>query len=157
MEPNESSGNLFELQIDAQSSSFLMQTAKWAKFLSIVGFIFCAFILLWGVFAGAFIGCLSGRTDFSPNFGPAAGLGGAFTVMIGIIFALLYFFPCLYLFRFASRMMTALRSNDQNHLSSSFSNLKACYKFVGILTIIILSLFALEIIFVAIFASRGQY
>jgi hypothetical protein len=158
MEPTNTSGNLFELQIDSQSNVHLSQAAKWAKFLSIVGFIFCGLLVIYGIFAGILFGSIS-RTygESSGPFGAAANVGGAFFLTFAIAGAVLYFFPCLYLFRFGSKMQTAIRNNDQNTLTNSFGNLKSFYKFLGILTIIGLALFFLEIIFVMIFASRAVY
>jgi uncharacterized protein DUF5362 len=155
MEQNSTSANLFDLQIDNQSSGYLAQTAKWAKFLSIIGFIFCGFILLWGFFAGTIMSVFSSRlsTETGSPFGQAAaGIGTAFFLIIALICAVVYFFPCLYLFRFATKMQLALRNNDQNILTNSFGNLKSFYRFIGILAIIGLSFFLLEIIFIMIFA-----
>ena len=144
MEPTNTSENLFELQIDAQSNAHLSQSAKWAKFLAIVGFICCGLFLLWGIYMGLIMNSIShlgGET--TPAFGAFANLGGTFFLTFAIIGAVLYFFPCLYLFRFGSRMQTALRNNDQSTLTNSFGNLKSFYKFLGILTIIVLSLYVL--------------
>ncbi len=139
MEPNTES-SLFELQVDHQVTSYLGETARWAKFLAIIGFIFCGLIVLGALFAGS---VLSGA------FGRLGGMGGGLSVLIGGVYAglaLLYFFPCLYLFNFASKMQVAIRSNDQVQLINSFRNLKSCYKFLGILMIVVLSFYALAII-----------
>lgn len=69
------------------------------------------------------------------------------------IAAAVYFFPCLYLFRFSTKRQTALANNEQAILSKSFGVLKSFYKFIGILTIVGLSLFAFEIIFVILAAA----
>ena len=60
---------------------------------------------------------------------------------------LLYFFPCLYLYNFSSKMQTAIRHNDQISLNKSFQSLKSLLKFWGILTIIMLCIWVLAIIF----------
>ncbi len=148
MEPN--SSNLFELQIDQQASVYLGETAKWAKFLSIVGFIMCAILLVIGIFAGTML------ANMNDSFGGAyaAGYGTAFG-MIYAFGALLYFFPCLYLFRFSTAMQTALRSNDQQTLLKSFRNLKSCYKFLGILTLVILILWVLAFVFGSLGSALG--
>jgi len=69
-----------------------------------------------------------------------------------IFFALLYFMPTLYLYRFATKMQLALNREDQFILSSSFEKLKSCFKFMGIMTAIILGFYAL-ILFGAIVAG----
>ena len=45
----ENDKSLFGLSIEAQSRSFLTETAKWGKFLAIIGFIACVFIVLAGI------------------------------------------------------------------------------------------------------------
>jgi hypothetical protein len=50
-------------------------------------------------------------------------------------------------------MQVALRSNDQSQLNQSFRNLKACYRFMGILMIICLCIWGLGIIFAIIGAA----
>jgi uncharacterized membrane protein len=143
----EQSNNLFELQIDHQASAFLRETAKWSKFLAIVGFIFIGLILIVVAVGGS---AMSGA--MATTYGSAmSGMMGT-GLIAGIM--LIYLFPCLYLFRFATKMQVALRSNDQETLNSSFENLKSCFKFMGILMIIILSIYALAFL-VVIAAGAG--
>ena len=150
MEQNTS--NLFELQVDHQSNAYLRETAKWAKFLSIIGFIGCALIILVGIFAGSVMATTMG--DMAGGFG--SGMGVVMAVVY-ILFALLAFFPYLYLYRFANQMQVALRNNDQAALTTSFGNLKSCFKFVGILTIIILAFYALALVFGVLGATMASF
>ncbi|MBS1666177.1 MAG: hypothetical protein JST58_02260 [Bacteroidetes bacterium] len=149
MEQNTNISNLFDLQIDQQTNSYLGETAKWTKFLSILGFIFCGIFVIVGIFFGSVIGALfSGKLPGAEmSSAPGAGGFGALFAIIYILLALLYFFPCFYLYNFSSKMQIALRNNDQSQLNNSFKNLKSCFKFLGILTIVILSFYVLAIIF----------
>lgn len=144
----ENNDSLFELQIDQPVTNYLSETAKWGKFLAIMGFIGCGLLLLVGIFAGSLMASLSSIEG--------AGMSSTFLMALYIGIALLYFFPCLYLFNFASKMQKALRSNDQIQLTESFKNLKSCYKFMGILMIIILALYALIFIGGIIFAAMSR-
>jgi hypothetical protein len=139
--------HLFELQVDQQSISYLGETARWAKFLSIVGFVMCGLMIIFALFAGSILSTFS-RLGNNDTFTSTMGMGGAFISLIYIVISLLYFFPCLYLFNFSTKMQTALRNNDQTTLNSSFGNLKSCFKFVGILTIVFLSFYLLGTIVV---------
>jgi amino acid transporter len=134
----EQTNNLFELQIDHQGSSFLREIAKWSKFLSIVGFIMIGLMLLIIIFAGTAMSAL-----FATTYGTQSSGTGVFQIILVACFLLIYFFPCLYLYKFSTRMQVALRNNDQETLNSSFENLKSCFKFMGIFMIIILSIYAL--------------
>ncbi|MFI5154286.1 MAG: DUF5362 family protein [Chitinophagales bacterium] len=144
--------NLFDLQIDPQSSAHLSEAAKWSKFLSIVGFIFCGIILIAGFF---------GKTFTSRSFGgyterteTAGGTSRIVAMVIALIMALIYFFPCLFLFNFSNKMQVALRSNDQQQLSESFRNLRSYYKYLGILVIIFFALILLSLVLGSL--SLGQ-
>lgn len=129
-----SSQNLFDLHIDHQGNAHLRDAAKWAKFLSIVGFVFCGLIAVVSIFAGSVISTLFARSgDVSSA---ASGGIGVFVTVFYLLICLVYFFPCLYLFNFATKANVALRTNEVEALNNSFRNLKACFRFVGILTII---------------------
>ena len=146
MDQNEST--LFKLEVEEVSSRFLAETAKWGKFLSIVGFIITGFIVIAALFAGTMFASIPG---WSNNAMMAGGVS-IFITLLYLAIALLYFFPCLYMYRFSVRMKRALYENNQDVLNSSFSSLKSCFKFMGIMTIIFLSLYALAFIF-GMFAS----
>jgi|SRR5688572_18447990 len=146
MEQNQNTG-LFGLNLDPSSKMHLAEGARWAKFLAIVGFIMCGLVLLAGIFAGSFLKWVGGNYG---EYGDAEISATGFRVMamvIYILIALIYFFPCLFLFRFASQMKSALASNDQETLNSSFRNLKVMFRYVGIMTIIILCLYAIILLF----------
>ena len=147
--------SLFELHIDAPSSAYLSETAKWAKFFAILGFIGCGLIVCIAFFAGSILSATFSRYGMEGG-SAASSMGGAFITVIYILIALLYFFPCLYLFRFATKMQSALRTNEQEQLANSFKNLKSCFRFLGILTIILLSIYALALIFIIIGAAAGR-
>ena len=133
--------NLFDLQIDQQAISYLGEAARWARFLSILGFVMCGILALVGLFMGPFVSRM-----FASNMGTGSILGGPFIAVIYLLIALLYFLPCLYLFHFGSKTRSAIQNNDQEMLSASFKNLKSCFKFFGILAIIVLGFYAIALI-----------
>jgi hypothetical protein len=142
--------SLFELSIDQESYSHLNETARWAKFLAIVGFVTCGLIAI----LAFFIGPLLSTSAFASL--PTNGLGAAAGAMITalyLIIAVIYFFPCLFLFHFSVRLRAALRDNDQVKLTSSLKSQKTLFKYVGIMTIIILSLYALLLVVAVIGAA----
>ncbi len=138
MEQSVQSGNLFDLQIDQQANYHLLETAKWAKFLSIVGFIMCGLLAMFALFAGSIFSAALSQME---EMGTA--VGGTMLTIIYLAMALLWFFPFLYLYRFATKATIALRSADQQNLNQSFKNLKSCFRFLGIMTIIMLGMYAL--------------
>lgn len=144
MEENQTS--LFGMGIDPTVKTHLAEAARWARFLAIVGFVICALIVVLGIFAGSVFSFFSNRYTEPGTADFTSGIGAVMTVVY-LIFGLIYFFPCLFLFRFASNMKKALASNDQITLTTSFQNLKVMFRYVGILTIIVLAFYAIAILF----------
>lgn len=133
-----------QLHISQAAKSYLFESAKWGKFLSIVGFVMSGLLVLLGLFMGTIFGMLS---TYSPNPLPFPSF------LIGIFYigiALLYIFPCLYLYRFATQTKDALASNDSDTLTTALMNHKSLFKFMGICTIVVLCLYALILVFAII-------
>ncbi|MET0392499.1 MAG: DUF5362 family protein [Chitinophagaceae bacterium] len=138
---------LFGLSVDPVSKSHLAEAARWAKFLAIVGFIMCGLVVLVGIFAGSFFSMFSSRySSYDNDVAFSSGGVGIFMAVLYIGIAILYFFPCLFLYQFAAKMKVALQSDDQDTLNVSFQSLKKMFRFVGILTIIFLSFYAIALI-----------
>jgi hypothetical protein len=149
--------SLFGFGIDQSSRTHLFEAAKWAKFLAIVGFVMCGLIVVVAFFAGSFLAMMS--NSYNDGYRSSAvftGGMGALVIIFYIGIAILCFFPYLFLFRFATRMKAALNTNDQSTLNTSFQNLKIMFRYVGILTIVMLSFYALAILMaIAMAATTG--
>lgn len=130
-----------EMIIDEKSKTFLNEIRKWAMFLAILGFIFLGLIVLMGLIFGM-VGSF---------FGGFLGGGGRFLIFfVYLLIGGLYFFPIYYLFKFSVNMKTAIEQSEQKDITSAFEYLKSHYKFIGILTIVVLSLYILIGIIAAI-------
>jgi hypothetical protein len=117
--------SLFGMNIDQAGKNHLGEAARWAKFLSVMGFIGCGLVVLIGVFFSSFFNNMAsgfGQNNPYGDISATKGMGAVLGVFY-IIIALIYFFPCLFLFRFATKMKTALASDDQETLNASFQNL----------------------------------
>ncbi len=144
---NQSAFESFEMHLTNEAQGFLRETAKWATFLSILGFI------LIGIFALVGLGSLASGASVSRSVMPIPAS------LIGIIYilsALLYFFPVLYLYKFASAAKDAIASQNTQTLTRCFENLKSHYKFVGILTIIMIILWIVGAIVMATFLASAM-
>ncbi|PBJ13804.1 hypothetical protein [Flavobacterium sp. ACN6] len=143
----------FELQLDSAAKDFLKETAKWAYFLSIIGFIGIGFLLLIAVFAGTIFSAMGssmqGMGGMGASFG--AAMGAAYFLM-----AALYFFPVYYLFKFSSNAKKAFKDNDSTALTDSLGYLKSHYKFFGILMVILLGIYALIFVFAILGGLMGK-
>ncbi|WP_439129353.1 DUF5362 family protein [Polaribacter sp.] len=127
---------LEQLTLNNASRNFLKETAKWTYFLSIVGFVFLGLMVIFSFFAGALFSSLPNSEIMPIDFGPVM-------TVTYLILALIYFFPILYLFKFSTKMKIALQSKSDEDLAVAFENLKSHYKFVGVFTIIIISIYVL--------------
>jgi hypothetical protein len=144
---------LFDLHLDQSSVNFLSETARWARFLAIMGFIYCGLMVFVGIFFSTVMSMMA------PAMGGDTAISMVGNGMVGgliIIFSLLLFFPAFYLFNFSTKMRRAIQSNDQPVLAESFKNLKSFFKFYGILIIVALSFYLLMIIFAVIGAMAGH-
>jgi hypothetical protein len=143
MEENQQS--IFGLSIDDSNRAHLSEAAKWGRFLAIVGFVVCVLIVLGGLYLAFTISSMESRlSDFSGYRGSSLGSGfGVGMAVVYILFAVIYFFPCLFLLRFSNAMKVALSGNDQGQLTESFKNLKVMFRYVGIITIIIICIYLL--------------
>ncbi len=146
MEENSAFDN-FELQLNETSKSFLKETAKWAYFLSILGFILIGFIVLIGIFAGTIFTAMGSTM---PGMGALGGSFGAIMTFVYLLLAAVYVMPVYYLFKFATNIKTAFKQNDAVALTNGLEFLKSHYKFVGILTLILLGFYALMLVFALI-------
>ena len=131
-----------DLRIDEVAISNLNETAKWAKFLAVVGFVLTGLIILVAIFAGSILSTLS-RSGEAP--GMIAMSSGVLTITYLIVGGI-YFFMSLYLYRFASNMQVALSAASQENLNISFHNLKNLYKIMGIITIVYLGILVIAMI-----------
>lgn len=134
-------GNFFGTQ---EIREYLSEAARWGKFLAIMGFIGIGLMVL----AALFMMIGTSQLDSIPGMNFPMGAFGLIYVVIGA----LYFFPTYYLFQFSVKTREGLESQDSQELTHGFENLKSLFKFMGIFTIIILSLYALIILFAIIAA-----
>lgn len=139
-----------DMRISDRMKSILAETAKWAKFLAIVGFIWLGLMAILGLFAGSMIAMMMSSMG-GMSGGPA--MGGGFITITFLFFVVLYFFPILYLYQFASGAQKALASGSDSQIEVAFDALRKHYRFIGILMIIILAFYALTFISGIVMAS----
>ncbi|KDN56494.1 DUF5362 family protein [Flavobacterium seoulense] len=134
----------FDLRLTEESKSFLKETAKWAYFLSIVGFVGVGILVLFALFFGTIFSKLS---SFGGNSTPMPMMAGGFITVLYLVIAVIYFFPVYYLFQFSSKLKIAFNNIDNEQLTASFENLKSHYKFMGICAIVMISLYGVIFLF----------
>jgi hypothetical protein len=141
--------SIFSLSIDPVAKTHLMETAKWARFLAVVGFVFLFLFVIIGIISSIAVSRYGDSYDGGfgqRSFRSAFGIGTAFSY---IIISIIAFFPLLFMLRFANAMKGAIQAGDQELLNSSLLSLKVYFRYIGIITIIALALMLLSV-FIAI-------
>jgi hypothetical protein len=126
---------------------YLADVKRWARLISIFGYIMIGIIVFFAFFFGFFYdNAAIQRTPGAPS--------GMVLLLVYIIMAVIYFFPVHYLGQFASNLGRSLKNGDDVMLTRSLSNLRGFFRYIGILAIILIALFVLSIMvgfFAAIF------
>ncbi len=136
------------LNISANMRESLRQIARWAYFLSVLGFILVGFIIGIAIFSGTLLGVvLNEMQEEFPGI-----INTLFITVIYLFIALISFFPVLFLYRFSVKTKNALRTDNRTYLESALKNLKSHYKFIGFLALALIGVYAL-LIFLIIIAS----
>jgi hypothetical protein len=140
------------LTITEDVRSFIYETSKWTKFLSIVGFVFTGFMVLVSLSVGAILSSMNSLVGAQNN--PYAAMGTGFLTVFLLITAAIYFYPSFILFKFSTAAKQAVLYGDQESLSLAMGKMKSFFKFWGILLIVLLAFYALAILS-AIIAGVG--
>jgi hypothetical protein len=128
--------------ITPQMIESLRQTKPWVRMFSILGFIGTALMVGLALFivVGAGIGGAFAR---QVGFG---AVGGVLFGMLYLLLGLLYIFPSLFLFRYASGIASMLKDDTVRGMENALAAQKSFWRFVGILTTIVLCIYALVLV-----------
>lgn len=122
--------------------NLLKQTKPWVRFLSVLGFVLCGFMVLAGVFS-VFAGLTSGQGQML-----AAGL-------LYVLMTILYFVPSMLLGQFATAIGKLGQSGTEDDLQEAMERQKSFWKFVGIMTLVVMGLYLLAIVAMFFFGAMA--
>jgi len=137
-----------QLYVSTEMKSDLLSISKWTKFLAILGFVGIGFMLIAGFIMVVSSAMMSYMYQDSMVM--------IIIAVVYVIFAVVYFFPVLYLMRSAVDLGKGVESNNNEMLASGVKNMKAHFKYMGIMIIATIGLYILIIIGVVIFAAMGM-
>jgi hypothetical protein len=132
---NEKQTENYENQLTTAAVGFLQESAKWSKFIAIIGFIGIGLMVLVSLFMAIGFGGM-GASNIPELPFPMS----VFSILY-VLFAAIYFFPVYYLYQYATKTSAALHSKNKQLLADGLENLKSHHKFLGIFTLIIVSLY----------------
>ena len=130
------------VELNNEALGYLDSIRKWTKFFSILAFIGLGIMVLLALTMGTVMGAIS-------NAGMNQGLPFQpflFSILY-IIFAGFYVYPAISLYKFSNTLGQMLQTRDSNKASEAFKYFKGHLKYVGIFTIVILSLYLLIFLF----------
>jgi magnesium-transporting ATPase (P-type) len=133
-----------KIEIGPESLNHLNSMWKWTMFLSILGFIFLGLLIIAGVVTSTFL------TAFKTQEANL-GIPESFMIIILIVIAAIYFFPVFFLFRFSRNTRDAIQNLDKRKLEKAFRNLRIYFTYIGIMVIVVLSIY-----FVALLAAGAS-
>jgi len=130
MEENQS---ILELQVDQTASKNLSDATRWAKFLSVTGFVCMALMVIFFIaMQSQIINLLS---QVVPGFTDLGNLGGVLIAIIiiaaGIVCLLMYF-----LFKGSILIKKGMETKSQETFNNGLASLKAYFIMYGILAIV---------------------
>lgn len=117
------------IEFTEKSINHIRKLRKWTMFFSILGFIFMGICIV-------LIPFLLFVASFNIPFGNAY-----LTLLPLFLIMALYFYPVYCLYLFSSNSKKAISNSDSNSFEIAFKYLKLHYRFMGILVIIMLSLY----------------
>lgn len=126
----------------------LSRTRGWTLFFSVLMWIGAGFMLLGGLFMIG-MGAMAGAAgDFGEQMaeqfgavGVMAGMGVAY-----ILLAILYIYPALKLGKFSSQIARLKQTPSEQNLVAALNEQRAFWKFVGIMTLVMIALYIVFII-----------
>lgn len=130
-----------KLEITSKFLSYFKESGGWALFLAILGFVAIGLMILGGLIFGIVM--------MNSYYG---GEIGAIVMLVYVVMGGVMFFPTLYMLKFATGIRAAIKSGNDDDYDNAFKNLKNYFKFVGIMTIVIIGLYIVFIL-IAIIAS----
>jgi hypothetical protein len=122
--------------------SYIYESARWSKFLSIVGFIFTGLMVLAAFSMNSIMTAMSQM----PAYSGLAKFGSAGLTILYLMIALLYFYPSYLMYKYANSAKHAVLYGDQPSLSVAMSKMKSIFKFWGILTMILVGIYVLMLL-----------
>jgi hypothetical protein len=130
-----------KLELNQESTAHFIEIRKWTNFLAILGYVVMGLIIIASIVMASTVS-LIGSTP----------LGGVSAIPM-ILIAVVYFFPIYYLYKFSVISKRAIADNDSGSLSEAFKYMKFHYRFMGIMAIVVMGLYAVIIIGAVIFSS----
>jgi len=121
------------------AKAHLLETTRWTKFLAILSFIFIALMLIGFIFmisAGSMMSSASSGMGSSPWM----------ITIVWLLLGLFYWYPSVMLYKFSNAMKDGLNTANNELVENAFRYQKNFWKYMGIFTIVVISLYLIVIV-----------
>jgi hypothetical protein len=139
------SGMQMDKSLTDKAQEYLLTACKWAKFVSIVGFVVMGLVICGVIGALWFMG---GNIFDGPD-------NGAIAISLGLFYGallLVNFFPLKYLYDFSVKTREGIETSSTDTITEGIKHLKSFFKFIGVFTAIVFGFYAIVIVFGAVFS-----
>lgn len=123
------------LKFNENIQAYLLEIAKWSRFLGIIGYVGIGLLILISFFIGSFLSILPASELHTV---PVSTLSIVYFILAGV-----YFFPVNYLFQFSKSLKNSLETENQDIFENALKNLKSHYKFIGMFVAVIISMYGI--------------
>jgi hypothetical protein len=124
------------IEINFEGMSYLNGIRKWTKFFSILGFVGVALMVVLALTMGTVIAGLGSVANSQAFPFPTV-----LVTILYLVFAGLYLYPAISLYKFSTALGLALDSREGSQITKAFKFLNGHFNYVGVLTIVILGLY----------------
>jgi uncharacterized membrane protein (DUF485 family) len=136
--------------VTAATIEHLRRTKPWVRFFAVLSFIGSALLVVLGLMLAVMGSALPTMFGASGNPGVGVGVGIAY-----LLLALLYIFPGLYLWRYASAIDSLVQHPQSLTLEEAMRHQTAFWRFVGILSAVMIAIYAVILVLVVMFGAIG--
>lgn len=136
---------IFRLEVDTTAKATFVEMARWTKFLAIFAFIMMGLALAGSVIAGII---LSKFYDNSANTQPLVDGGATASIVVAVIAIIVIainLYPAYALLKFSTCIKAAVAADDKEEFNRAVRYLKNMFKYFGIMMIVVVCIYALQI------------
>lgn len=126
-------------EVDETAQTYMLETAKWAKFLSILGFLFCSLLIIGAIFFTENLSRISGINETAVM---SSTKGFIYIIIAGVCV-----YPIYAQYQFAKLIETSIKTLNQEKFNAAFRQLDNMYQYTGIIIIICLVVYSIIMIF----------
>ncbi len=156
--PYGSSSSLSADAVSPGTIAALAGTKPWVRFMSVMMWIGVGFMVLAGIMMATVMNGIMAATQPNNPFGKSFGL---LMGLLYIVMSFLYIYPALKLGNFASRIKDLMNSRSVSDLDAALNQQRQFWKFLGVMMIVLFSLYILIAIgagvVAAMSASKGMH